>query len=84
MDQTKKIENLKSYWSYGFHDIDYGVITHICLSYDEKFLFSVGADSNIFGILFNSSMDDIEKAKQEKLKFGSSMVIIIVFLTQFE
>lgn len=74
MDETKKLENLKSYWSYGFHDVDYGVITNICFSYDEKYLFSVGADSNIFGILFNSTLDDLEKAKQAKIKFGATLV----------
>jgi cilia- and flagella-associated protein 44 len=80
MDSSRKIENLKSYWSYGFHDIDYGYITNICLSYDEKYLFSVGADSNIYGILFKSTQEDLEKAKQEKLKLGSSMVYLFKLL----
>jgi hypothetical protein len=74
MDSGSKIENLKSYWSYGFHDVDYGQITNICLSYDEKYMFSVGADSNIFGILFNSTVEDLEKAKQDRLKISASLV----------
>lgn len=82
MDDSKKMENLKSYWSYGFHDVDYGQITNICLSYDEKYLFSVGADSNIFGILFNSSLDDLEKAKQDKIKISASLVAILFFFFQ--
>lgn len=83
MDESKKLENLKSYWSYGFHDVDYGVVTNICLSYDEKYLFSVGADSNIFGMLFNSTAEDLEKAKQEKLKFSSAMVKNLEFFLFF-
>ena len=68
MDESKKIEDIKHYWSFGYHDTDYGHVTNVCLSFDEKFLFSVGADSNIFGILFNSSHEDLEKAKKEKMK----------------
>lgn len=68
MPDTKRIEDVKHYWSFSFHDSDYGHITRLCLSYDEKYLFSVGADSNIFGILFSSTLEDLEKAKSEKLK----------------
>lgn len=68
MPDSKLIEEMKHYWSTSFHDNEYGHITGLCLSYDEKFLFSVGADSNIFGILFNTSMEDLEKAKAEKIK----------------
>ncbi|RNA43270.1 WD repeat-containing 52 [Brachionus plicatilis] len=68
MEESKKIEDMKHYWSFGYHDNDYGHVTNICLSYDEKFLFSIGADSNIFGILFNSSTEDLEKARKEKIR----------------
>ena len=68
MEESKKIEDIKHYWSFGYHDTDYGHVTNVCLSYDEKFLFSIGADSNIFGILFNSSPDNLEKARKEKIK----------------
>jgi hypothetical protein len=67
MPESKLIEEAKSYWSCGFHDNEYGQITNLCLSFDEKFLFSVGADSNIFGTAFNSSTPmeiSLEKAKQ--------------------
>lgn len=66
--ETKKIEDMKHYWSYSFHDCDYGQINRMCLSHDEKFLFSVGADSNIFGILFNASLDDLERARAQKIR----------------
>lgn len=68
MESSKTIEDIKHYWSYGFHDNEYGHVTSVCLSYDEKFLFSAGADSNIFGILFNSSLAHLENAKTEKIK----------------
>jgi len=68
MPESKLIEDIKHYWSYGYHDNEYGHITHLSLSYDEKFLFSAGADSNIFGILFNSSMEVLDKAKAEPIR----------------
>jgi cilia- and flagella-associated protein 44 len=72
MTETKLIEDVKDYWSYGFHDNEYGTVTNICLSYNEKFLFSVGADSNIFGILFNCDEVELERAKLEKIKVQAS------------
>ena len=68
MPESKLVEDIKHYWSYGYHDNEYGHITHLSLSYDEKFLFSAGADSNIFGILFNSSMEALENAKKEPIR----------------
>ena len=68
MEESKKIEDSKHFWSLGYHDNDYGHVTNVCLSYDEKFLFSIGADSNIFGILFNSSLEDLYKARKEKIR----------------
>jgi hypothetical protein len=71
MSDTKLIEDAKSYWSYGFHDNEYGQITNLCLSYDEKYLFSVGADSNIFGTAFNSPTPvdvSLEQAKQAAMQ----------------
>ncbi len=66
--ESKLLEDSKHFWSYGFHDNEYGSITNICLSYDEKFLFSAGNDSNIFGVLFNSTLDDLEKASHQKIR----------------
>lgn len=69
--ESGRIEDIKHYWAYSFHDSDYGHVTHMCLSHDEKFLFSVGADSNIFGILFvNSTLDDLERAKTQKIRIN--------------
>ena len=70
---TGKIEDIKNYWSYGFHDTDYGTITNIELSFNEKFLFSAGQDSNIFGMLFNCGPEELEKAKNDPINLGTDV-----------
>ena len=74
---SKKVDEIKNYWSYGFHDNDYGIITDMDLSFNEKFLFSVGADSNIFGILFNCSDEELEKAKLDSIKLTVAVSLIL-------
>ena len=81
MSESKLLEESKHYWSTSFHDNEYGRITGLSLSFDEKFLFSVGADSNIFGILFNCSMADLEKAKSDKIKITTVHHFIELNLT---
>ena len=83
MTESKLIEESKHYWSTSFHDNEYGHITGLSLSYDENFLFSVGADSNIFGILFNCSMDELEKAKAEKIKINHQVNFLFDFVGLF-
>ena len=73
--ESKLLEETQYYWSYGFHDNEYGSITNVCLSHDEKFLFSAGHDSNIFGILFNSTEKDLEIAKSQKINIISKVKI---------
>ena len=72
MPESKKIEDLKHYWSNCFHDNDYGKITNIALSHDEKFMFSAGGDSNIFGFLFNTDKSLLERMRNEKLRLVST------------
>ena len=74
MPESKLIEDIKHHWASGFHDNDYGRITNVCLSYNEKFLFSVGADSNIFGMLFNCTESELRRAKLEKIKIPAPKV----------
>lgn len=47
---------LSNYWMLGVHDANYGEITHLCLSYDERFLFSTGLDGNFFAFHFETRM----------------------------
>ncbi len=82
MPENKSIQDIKNYWSYTFHDNEYGHITHMCYSYDEKFLFSVGSDSNIFGILFNCSMDELDKARSEKIKITNKVLLFYIISFQ--
>ncbi len=80
MPDNKQIQDVKNYWSYTFHDNEYGHITNMCFSYDEKFLFSVGADSNIFGILFNCSFEELNKARAEKIKIANKVYKLLAYL----
>ena len=43
MSESKLIEESKHYWSTSFHDNEYGRITGLSMSFDEKFLFQVQA-----------------------------------------
>jgi hypothetical protein len=43
------------YWSLTVHDNNYGVVTRLAMSYDCRYLFSVGLDGNFFSFLV---MDD--------------------------
>lgn len=67
MTESRLIEESKQYWSYGFHDNEYGHISNICFSHDEKFIFSAGSDSNIFGLFFNSTQKDLEEARKQPI-----------------
>ncbi len=64
---SESIADIKHYWSQGYHDTDYGCVRHICLSHDEKFVFSIGNDSNIFACLFNCTADTLEQAKNDPI-----------------
>jgi len=43
------------YWSLPIHDNDFGSITQLASSFDNKFIFSVGRDGNFFAF---SVIDD--------------------------
>ena len=40
--------DLSSYWVMPMHDYHYGAINHLCISLDDHFVVSGGADGNIF------------------------------------
>jgi hypothetical protein len=71
MPDTKSLHDMKHYWSYGYHDNEHGSIVHIAMSFDEKLVFSVARDSNIFGFIFTSTPDVLEKLKSEKIRLPS-------------
>ena len=54
------MDKMASYWCLSMHDNDMGAIMNISLSFDEKFMLSVGNDGNFFVYSF---MDE-EKLKK--------------------
>ncbi|CAF3878718.1 unnamed protein product [Adineta steineri] len=42
-------QSLEQYWTRSAHDSEYGVVTHLVTSFDDRFALSGGADGNIFG-----------------------------------
>ena len=53
-------ESLDKYWTRGAHDSEYGSVTHLATSFDDRFALSGGADGNIFGYVIkgdSTSMD---------------------------
>ena len=54
------MDKMSSYWCLCMHDNDIGAIMNIAMSYDEKFMLSVGSDGNFFVYSF---MDE-EKLKK--------------------
>ena len=68
------IGELGPYWVLNAHDNQYGHITHIAASFDQKFLFTVGADGNFF--TFNMMGQDTvdQKVTENKAKIPSAKV----------
>lgn len=42
------LASMEHYWHFSIHDNNYGCIKGITTSYDDRFLVTIGADSNIF------------------------------------
>uniref|UniRef100_A0A8D0G0V4 Cilia- and flagella-associated protein 44 n=1 Tax=Sphenodon punctatus TaxID=8508 RepID=A0A8D0G0V4_SPHPU len=64
-DKMLSVDNVAGYWSFSMHDNDYGQIQGIYSSYDDRFLVTCGADSNIFtfNILSEEDIKRVLKAK---------------------
>ncbi|XP_064412807.1 cilia- and flagella-associated protein 44 [Latimeria chalumnae] len=56
---------LEGYWELNSHDNNYGCINGICTSYDDQFIVTCGADSNIF-VFSVMPEEDIEEALKAK------------------
>ncbi|XP_045758828.1 cilia- and flagella-associated protein 44 [Mirounga angustirostris] len=64
--------NIEDYWHFNIHDNDYGCIKGISTSFDDRFLVTTGADSNIFVFNIFSEFElkkDI-RAKVPSPRFG--------------
>lgn len=52
-------QDLTDYWILGMHDNFHGKISSIKFSFDNKLLFSVGSDGNLFAYDWNLPLQEI-------------------------
>nr|XP_020862787.1 cilia- and flagella-associated protein 44 isoform X2 [Phascolarctos cinereus] len=71
-DQNLQLTDMQSYWSYSIHDNDYGQIQALCPSYDDRFVVTCGADSNIFvfNVLSEEELEEGLKATVPPARIG--------------
>nr|XP_051674406.1 cilia- and flagella-associated protein 44 [Oryctolagus cuniculus] len=67
-ENDTSLANLVEYWHFSMHDNNYGCIKSISTSFDDRFLVTAGADSNIF--IFNIFSEFVLK-KELKAKVPS-------------
>jgi len=62
------------YWSLPIHDNDYGTVTQLASSFNDKFIFSVGGDGNffVFAIIDDKRLE--QEIAQSKLEVPSVKV----------
>lgn len=65
------LKNMENYWHFNIHDSSYGCIKGISTSFDDRFLVTAGADSNIFVF---SLFPEVELRKGIKAKVPSARV----------
>ena len=81
-DGTVRIQPLRNndigllgpYWAISTHDNDYGKITHIATSHDDRYLFTVGEDGNffVFELMEEGKID--QQIAEAKAKIPSARV----------
>lgn len=60
------IGNFHSLWTLSIHDNQYGHVTHICCSHDDKYILTAGRDGNVF--VFQASLEaELRKEEAEHL-----------------
>ncbi|XP_074187951.1 cilia- and flagella-associated protein 44 isoform X2 [Rhinolophus sinicus] len=66
------LTNMENYWHFNIHDNNYGCIKGISTSFDDRFLVTTGADSNIFvfSIFSEFELRESIKAKVPSPRFG--------------
>ncbi|XP_007108020.2 cilia- and flagella-associated protein 44 [Physeter macrocephalus] len=66
------LTNMEDYWHFSMHDNNYGCIKAISTSFDDHFLVTTGADSNIFvfNIFSEFELKKVMKAKVPSPRFG--------------
>jgi hypothetical protein len=67
-DGPQIFQSLEEYWTRGSHDSEYGTVTHLVTSFDDRFGLSGGADGNIFGyVIKGDSSIRQEQAQTPKM-----------------
>ena len=76
LSPTGSLENLNTFWSKSMHDNQYGSVTDISISFDERFLLSVGYDGNFFvqSFMEESKIEEVIGAMQARI---SAKVFVI-------
>ncbi|KAM4888299.1 cilia- and flagella-associated protein 44 isoform 3-T3 [Thomomys bottae] len=66
------LKTLKNYWHFSMHDNNYGCVKGISTSFDDRFLVTVGADSNIFvfNLFSELELQETIKAKVPSPRLG--------------
>jgi WD40 repeat protein len=64
------------YWSINIHDNNYGKITHLSTSHDDKYLFTVGEDGNFFVFELMEEGKIEERVAAAKAKIPSAKVCV--------
>ncbi|XP_019507772.1 PREDICTED: cilia- and flagella-associated protein 44 [Hipposideros armiger] len=66
------LTDMENYWHFNIHDNNYGCIKGISTSFDDRFLVTAGADSNIFvfSIFSEFELRKLVKAKVPSPRFG--------------
>ena len=71
------------YWSINIHDNNYGKITHLSTSHDDKYLFTVGEDGNFFVFELMEEGKIEERVAAAKAKIPSAKVCVQFVLNFF-
>ena len=71
------------FWSLTAHDNHYGEILQLATSFDDKYLFSVGADGNFFVHEFMDQEKIDQKVAENKAKIPSAKVRQLISPSKF-
>lgn len=64
-ERDLSLTNMENYWHFNVHDNSYGCIKGLSTSFDDRFLLTAGADSNIFVFSIFSEFELRESMKAE-------------------
>ncbi|XP_064651335.1 cilia- and flagella-associated protein 44-like isoform X2 [Lineus longissimus] len=71
-EDMNDLSTIGPHWTLPMHDNQYGHVSSLALSHDNKYLFTVGADGNFFTYQVIDDAQLEERIKQEKAKLPSA------------